>query len=265
MNPFLAFLLGNQWVFAITIAVVLLGLAELGYRIGLRLFAAKDEARRSQIGGVQGAVLGLLGLLLGFTFSMAVNRYETRRDLVLQEANTVGTTWLRAGLLPEAHRGPVKALLRRFVDVRIEYQKVSDQPEKIAEGLRLSGELEAELWKHAEAAALEAPTPITATFIVTLNEMIDTDAERIAAHRNRIPEAVWLLLILVAAFGCLTSAYGSGAHGVRSAFTGAFLPLLITVVIVMIFDLLNTHQGFVGINQQPMLDLQQLMRAQMGK
>jgi hypothetical protein len=261
----LPFIFRNQWMFGLFVAAVLLGLAELGYRVGLRLFAAKDEARRSQISGVQGAILGLLGLLLGFTFSMAVNRYETRRALVLQEANAVGTAWLRAGLLPEAHRAPARELFRRFVETRLKYQKVSEDPAQIAEGLRLSGEIGNELWQHAEAAAKEAPTPITATFINALNEMIDTDAERVDAARNRIPEAVWILLVLVAAFGCLTSACGSGAHGARSGFTSTLLPLLITVVIVLIFDLMHTHQGVVSISQRPMIDLLQTMQGQAGK
>lgn len=256
----LPFFLTNILVFGVIVALLLLGISEVGYRMGLHLFERKDEARRSQIGGVQGAILGLLGLLLGFTFSMAVNRYETRRDLVLREANAVGTTWLRAGLLPGRHRAPVKELLRSFVDLRLNYQKVGYDPAKLAEGLRLGGAIENELWQHAEAAAQEAPTPITATFIVTLNEMIDTDEERITAHRNRIPGAVWVLLILVAGAGCLTSAYGSGAQGARSAFTGVFLPLLISMVIFFIFDLLSSHQGLVSISQQPLIDLQQSMR-----
>lgn len=258
-------ILSNQWIFVLVIAAVLLGLSETGYRIGLKLFTAKDEARRSQISGVQGAVLGLLGLLLGFTFSMALNRYETRRELVLKEANAIGTTWLRAGLLPEANRGPARELLRRFVDVRVKGQALADDPAQLAQGMRESAAIENELWRLAEEAAKTAPTPITATFIVTLNEMIDTDAERITAARNMIPNGVWLLLMLVAASGCLTSAYGSGAQGVRSAFTSAFLPLLISVVIMLIFDLMHTHEGIVSVSQQPMLDLQRSLHEAAGK
>ena len=255
----------NQWLFGLLVGVVLLGLTEAGYRIGLRLYATRDEARRTQISGVQAAVLGLLGLLLGFTFSMAVNRYELRRDMVLKEANAAGTAWLRASLLPEAERAPARELLRRYVETRLEYQKVSYDPVQLAEGLRLSGEIEHDLWQQAEAAAKESPTPITATFINALNEMIDTDAERVAAHRNRIPTAVWVLLVLVSSIGCLTSAYGSGAQGARSAFTSFLLPLLITIVIIFIFDLMHTHQGVVSISQQPMLDVLKTMQAQAGK
>lgn len=250
----------NQWGLLLVVSVLLFGLAEAGYRIGLRLHAAKDEARRSQVGGVQGAVLGLLALLLGFTFSMAVDRYETRRDLVLKEANAIGTTWLRAGLLPEAHRAPVKDLLRRYVDLRLKYQALSSDPAMLAEGLRLSAQLQSEVWQHAEAAATNAPTPVTATFISSLNEVIDTDAERIAAARNRIPSGVWVLLVIVAGFGCFTSSYGSGAQGARSAFTNLFLPVLITVVIMLVFDLSHSRQGFILISQQPLIDLQHSMQ-----
>ncbi len=259
------FLFDNLLIFSALVATLLLGLGELGYRIGLHLFTVHDKARRSQIGGVQGAALALLGLLLGFTFSMGVDRFEIRRDLVLKEANAVGTTWLRAGLLPEAHRTPVKDLLRHYVDVRLKFERLASDPALLAEGLGLSGKIENELWQHAETAAREAATPITATFIVALNEMIDTDAERISAGRNRIPVLVVVLVILVAGFGCFTTSYGAGAVGARSAFANIALPLLITAVIALIFDITHPRQGFIGISQQPLLDLQQTMRMPLAK
>jgi hypothetical protein len=249
------FVFSSELILLLAVAILLLGMAEAGHHVGLRLYRAKDEVRRSLIGGVQGAVLGLLALLLGFTFAMAVNRYDTRRDLVVKEANTIGTSWLRAGLLPEAHRAPVKDLLRRYVDVRLKYEALSRDPHKLAEGLRISAELQNELWKHAEAVAT-TPTPITVTFITALNELIDTDAERIAAARNQIPTGVWVLLVIVAGFGCFTTSYGSGAHGARSLFTNISLPLMITIVITLVFDLTHARQGVIGISQQPLIDLQ---------
>lgn len=245
----------SQWLTVLTLGVVLFGLAEAGYRVGLRLHTAKDDARKSQIGGVQGAVLGLLGLLLGFTFAMAAGRYDTRRELVLKEANTIGTTWLRAGLLPEAQRAPVKQLLRDYVDTRLKYEPLVRDPAMLMEGMRLSGEIQNQLWQQAETAAATSPTPITVSFITTLNEMIDTDAERVAAMRGRIPSSVWSLLLLVAGFGCFTSSYGSGAQGARSSFTNFLLPGLISIVVMLIFDLSHSRQGLIGVSQQPMLDL----------
>jgi hypothetical protein len=224
------------------------------------LHQSKHEARRSQISGVQAAVLGMLGLLLGFTFAMGVNRYDARRALVLKEANAIGTTWLRAGLLPEAHRAPVKDLLVRYVDVRLKYEALARDSAKIAEGLRLSEGIQNQLWQHAEAAATEAPTPPTTSFITALNEVIDTHAERVSAARNQIPTGVWVLLLIVAGFGCFTTSYGSGAQGARSVFTNLLLPLLIAVVMFLIFDLTHSLQGVIGVSQQPLIDLQSSIR-----
>jgi hypothetical protein len=133
---------------------------------------------------------------------------------------------------------------------------------KFAEGRRLVGEIQAELWKHATEAAKEAPTDITATFIEALNETIDTDARRIAAMRAGIPGGVWLLLILVAASGCVTTSYGAGAEGARSKLGSVFLPLLIAVVIVLIFDISHPRLGLIQIGQQSLVDLQQSMQAE---
>ena len=240
---------------------LLLLVAYIGYRLGLRLHAAADQAREYQIGAVQAAVLGMLGLLLGFTFSMGVERYDRRRELVLQDANTIGTTWLRASLLPEGYRQAVRDLLREYVDLRIRAQQEARDPGRLAEDLRRSAEIKTKLWAQAEAAAREAPNDITATFIDTLNEMIDTDAERLGAWRNRIPSGVWVILMVVAGVGCWTTAYAAGADGVRSPLTNVMLPLLITVVILLIFDLTHERGGMVDVSQQPLLDLQNSIRS----
>jgi len=247
----------NEWIFIVVTGLVLLGASELGVRTGFRLHVKHDEARKSQLGGVQGAVLGLLGLLLGFTFAMAVARYDARREMVLKEANAIGTTWLRASLLPGDHPKQVKELLRRYLTVRLEYREYFNDPSKLAKGLRASADIENAIWTHAEAAAKESPTPVVVSFISALNDMIDTDAERIAAGRNHIPHGVWVLVLLVAAFGCYTSAYASGAQGARSNFTSLFLPLLLTIVIGLIFDIDHALQGTIGVSQQPLLELRE--------
>lgn len=255
-EDFLIRVFTREWVVFLFTAALLLALAEVGFRFGKRLFASKNEARKGHIGGVQGAVLGLLGLLLAFTFSMAVGRYDTRRGLVLKEANAIGTTYLRASLLPEQHQAPVRDLLRRYVDVRVKYQPQVDDPARLAEGMRLSADIQAELWKQASEAAKEAPNNVTVSFIEALNETIDTDTARIAAGRARIPSGVWLLLLFVAAFGAFTSGYAAGGDGVRTALVNVFLPLLITIVIVLIFDISHPRQGMIGITRQPLIDLQ---------
>lgn len=248
------------WIVAFVLTALLLVLAEVGFRLGRHRHTASGEARRNQVGIVQNSVLTLLGLLLGFTFSMAVARYDSRRELVVKEANAIGTTWLRASLLPEAHRQAVRDLLGEYVDVRLRTQAaIGDQP-VVAEGLRRSAEIQSRVWQHADAAAREAPSAITATFVTTLNDLIDTDAERTAASRNHIPAGVLVILVVVAAVGCSISAYASGSYGVRSSFTSALLPLLISIVFLLIFDLTHERQGFIAVSQQPMIDLQRSIR-----
>ena len=252
----------NEWGVLLTDMVILLAAAEVGFRLGLRLYRSKDEARRNQISGVQNAMLGLLGLLLGFTYAMGINRYDAHRLLVLKDANAIGTTWLRAGLLPRAQRAPVEDLLRRYVDVLLHYAPLVGDPAKFEEGIQHSREIENQLWQHAEAAASDAPTGTTTLFITALNDMINTGSERLDAFRNWIPTGIWVLLLIVAGFGCFTSSYGSGAQGVRSLFTNVFLPILITVVIVLIFDLTHSLQGVIGVSQQPLIDLQNSMQSE---
>jgi hypothetical protein len=261
INDILARIFANELAVFVLIMVLMLAFAEVGFRLGLPLHATKDVARKGQIGPIQGAVLGLLGLLLGFTFAMAVERFETRRGLVVHEANAIGTTYLRASLLPDAHEVPVKDLLRRYVGVRLKYWPLVDDPAMRAEGIRLIGDIQTQLWRYATEAAKEAPNEITAMFIVSLNETIDVDAKRIAAMRAGIPSGVWLLLVIVAACGCVTTSYGAGAEGVRSKLGSVFLPLLITVVIVLIFDISHSRVGVIQIGQEPLVDLQRSMQA----
>jgi len=245
----------SAWVAFAVPAVVLLACAEVGFRLGMRVHRARDEAARSTIGGIQGAVLGLLGLLLGFTFAIAAGRFDERRLLVVKDANAIGTTYLRASLLPDAHVEPVRDLLRRYTALRIEAYSKLDDLVKRAKVLAYSAELQRALWDHAVAAAKESPTVTVSLFVNALNETIDTEAERLAAGRATIPITIWLLLLIVAALGCLTSSYAAGAAGERTAFSSYVLPLLIAVVILLIYDVMQPRQGMIGVSQQPLVDL----------
>jgi hypothetical protein len=244
-----------DWLVPVLLAAYLIGTAEAGFRIGRRNLDRKSP----HIGDIQGTVLGLLALLLGFTFSMALGRYDARRLLVVKEANAIGTTYLRASMLPAAHQEPVRAGLRRYVDTRLRGRLRANDPVAFAETIRVSDDIQRELWMHAKAAAAEAPSPVTVAFVNSLNEVIDTDAERVAAGRARIPGPVWGLLVVVAGFGCLIAALRDGADDIRSHLTSIFLPLLITLVISLILDLSQPLRGFISASQQPLIDLHQMM------
>jgi len=257
-------LLPKAWLALVLPVLVLLAAAELGFRLGLRTHSARDEQSKATVGGVQGAILGLLGLLLGFTFALSTARFEARRLLVVKEANSIGTTYLRASLLPEAHVAPVQDLLREYVRLRVEYYpKLADRA-ALPGLLERSAEIQRRLWQHAVEASRAAPTPITATFVSTLNETIDTEAERVAEAAAQIPFSVWLLLLVVASVGCFTTSYQAGTEGSRSIFSSVELPMIIAFVLALILDIANPNRGFIGISQQPLIDLQTSIAAPPG-
>jgi hypothetical protein len=260
LDSFFNHIFTYEWLVFLSLAALLLVSVEWGFRHGLRLYRVKDEPRKAQIGGTQTAILGLLALLLGFTFALAVGRYETRRTLVLQEANAIGTTYLRASLLPETHKTNVENLLRQYVNARLDFYYAGDSKARLAAAEQATATIQADLWNHTIAASKEAPTPITPTFINALNDAIDLDATRMNAFRAHVPGAVWLLLLVVAICGCWASGYGAGATGARGAFTNVSLPVLIAVVITLIADLDHPRGGLIGISQQPMLDLKQSLQ-----
>lgn len=257
INSILSGIFVNQWCVIGVSSVLLVAAAEIGFQTGLQLYRASDDARKGQIGGIQGAILGLLGLLLGFTFAMAVARYETRRELVLKEANAIGTTYLRASLLTETHQAGVESLLRRYVDARIDFYEAGQDRERQDAAEAQAAQIQHELWAHAVSAGKESPTAITTSFISALNDVIDLDTTRMNALRTHVPGAVWLLVLGVAVCGSFASGYAAGASGARSGFANFVMPLMIAVVITLIADLDRPRGGLIEIKQQPLLDLRQ--------
>lgn len=257
MDGLLSEIFSSQWRVIFIVLALLLAFAEWGFRQGLHLHETGDEARKDQIGTLQGSVLGLLALLLGFTFAMAVQRYDNRRDLVVQEANSIGTTYLRASFLPEPHHAEVEKLLREYVDVRLEFYEAGYDKTKIAEAEKSTTHIQQQLWAHAVEVGKLSNTPLTASFVTTLNETIDLDSTRLAAMRNHVPSSVWLLLLLVAGCGCWATGYAAGAAGKRTAFSQAILPILITVVITILSDFDATRRGLIGISQESLVSLKQ--------
>ena len=251
----------SQWQAFLAVASYMLVISEIGYQLTTRMMPARRTVIRDQIGAIQAAVLGLLGLLLGFTFSIAIERYEQRRTLVVKEAVAIRTAYLRASLLRDVHQRPVEVSLRRYIDVRVQMRNDAANKQKLAEGARQSKVIQAELWRLGASAAQEAPGPIILSFIESLNDLFETDTQRMAVGRARIPGVVWFLVLFVAGCGALTTGYRAGTDSMRTAMASWFLPLVISLVIVLIYDLASPLQGMITTDQQPMLDLQQAAHA----
>ncbi|HWY69016.1 MAG TPA: hypothetical protein VNX88_10140 [Terriglobales bacterium] len=237
------------------VTFLLLVAVYLGGRSGRARPFGEDE--RSQMGTIQGAILGVLALLLGFSFSMALQRYDTRRKLVVDEANAIGTTYLRADTLPDPARDKVKQILREYVDTRLAYVAAGTDTQAIADALRHSKQLQASLWQETAQVALRQRDDVTSSFMSTVNETIDLDAKRQAALANRIPGSAWLLLIVLSVLACFVVEYGGSRH-VR--LMRAAVPLAIASILALTADLDSPRRGFINVSQKTMVDLQKDLR-----
>lgn len=240
--------------------VALFALAsEIGFRAGRR-HARRVRDREPQVGTIQGAMLGLLALLLGFSFAMAQSRYDARRALVVKEANAIGTAYLRAQLLPKPEAQEVADALRRYVEARLERLSERVNEASLRAVLAESERLHAYLWERAVSASRKDPRPVVNLFITALNEVIDLHGARLAAFRNHVPDAVFLLLYFVAAVAMGITGYASGLEGQRSFWPTLTTTVLIAVVITTVMDLDRPRRGLITVSQQSMIDLRESMQ-----
>jgi hypothetical protein len=230
---------------------VILGACEIGRRLGVRAAARGGDS----VSTLESAMLGLLALLIGFTFAWALSRFEARRDGVLNEANAIGTTALRARLLPEPHRAETLKLLREYVKVRLDITQRPVSQKELAAAIDRSNTLQEALWQQARAVAAKDNAMVpTGLFIQTLNDMIDNHAKRLAALRNRVPNIVLLALVGLAAITCGFAGYASGLEARRSRWPLHVAGVSVAFVILLILDLDRPSTGFIEVSQQPMID-----------
>ena len=246
----------------LAILASLLAAAFIGYgvrQLRRRLVPEREEAEHSQESYLVGSMLGLLALLLAFSFAMGVDRYEERRHLVVQEANAIGTSYLRAQLLDEPHRTRLSNLLINYTENRIALG-TADR-ENIPGRLAGNDRLLTEIWAAVTAARDSAQAHgITVPLLATYNEVIDLDTERKVARIVRVPEAVLFLLygFLVITAGIL----GFVLEERRAWFGAGVLFVLLSLYVSIIADLNRPASGNIRESQEPMLMLRQSLKSQ---
>jgi hypothetical protein len=203
----------------------------------------------------EGLILGVLALLLGFTMSMAVTRFEVRKHLVLEEANAIGTSYLRTQLLPAPEGTEIANLLREYVVVRLQYADAGGDLDRLQATREQAARLQNEFWTRAVAYVQKDPSPVKAGLLLqSLNEVIDLESARWMAFQNHVPRAVIYVNYIVALFAVILVGYAFGREGRRQVFSTSMLILAITVVLAVIVDLDQPRQGFIKVSQQPLVD-----------
>jgi hypothetical protein len=195
---------------------------------------------------VFGSTLTLLGLIVGFTFSMAVSRYDLRKNYEEQEANAIGTEFVRADLLPLADAAKVRALLTSYLDERLLKYRARNQPQ-LREIDAQTAQLQSQLWSAVSGPATAQPTPVNALVLSGMNDVLNSQGYTQAAWWNRIPAEAWALLVLIAIFCNLLIGYG--AQG-RSTFLLLILPIALSISFSLIADIDSPRGGLIRVRPQ---------------
>jgi hypothetical protein len=240
------------WSIFVASLVLVLGSAEIGRMVGLRGGARSND----DLSTLEASLLGLLALIIGFTFAMALSKADSRREAVIIEVNAIGTTALRARLLPAPHNTDTLKLLREYVQIRLSVTKQPTAGEVVSAAIARSNAIQEALWQQVKAvsAKVDAMVP-TGLFIQALNEMIDSQASRLAATYNHVPTVVLLTLYGIAMVASAFSGYARGVQGPSVRIPLYVVSTIVCIVILQIQDLDRTARGLITISQKPFVDL----------
>ena len=245
------------WGVYIAFAALALLLYELGFRFGRWRQDRTPEEKEGPTSMLVGSILALMAFLLAISMGMATDRYDSRRGAVLAEANSIGTTYLRAGYLPEPASSQSQELLREYVPLRIVPREVDD--EQIDARLAQSSEILNELWARAERLAEKMPeSEMLALYITSLNETIDVNTTRTTAGLlARIPQTILILLFAGSALTLGMVGFNAGLTGRRSPLTAVVLVVVLGAVIALIVDIDRPIGGTLTTGQGPLIQLEQ--------
>jgi len=243
-------------VLVISLVALLLS-AQMGvfFRKNLRPLA-DDE--RADFAVVLTATLTLLGLIIGFSFSMVISRYDQRKNYEEEEANAIGTEYVRADLLPTADAAKVRELLKTYLDQRVLFYETREVYE-LSRINAHTAQLQTRLWSVVQAVASRQPTPPVALAVSGMNDVLNSQGYTQAAWWNRFPLAAWGLLVAIAVFCNLLIGYGSRRSGMVLL---SALPPAVSISFFLIADISSPRQGLIRVLPQNLISLSSSLRAQ---
>ncbi len=254
-NADMTTLLDFPSVTAVVSLVVMWLAAHMGALVGIGLRPLQDD-EREEFGVVQTAILTLLGLLIGFSFSMAVSRYDQRKIYEEAEANAIGTEYVRADLLPASEAADVRGLLKEYLDQRVLFYMTRDESE-LAQINALTAQLQAKLWSVVQIRGVASPTTVTALAVAGMNDVLNSQGYTQFAWWNRIPTAAWGLMVAIA-IGCnLLIGYGARR---TDKILFLILPIAVSTSFFLIADIDSPRRGLIRVQPQNLISLAQSLR-----
>ena len=254
------------WLWALLLIALLIGTTEVGYRIGLRRAGPRGDAGSADGNVVLGSMLALVGLVIAFTYSFTVSRYEARKSVVVDEANALGSIFRVADLAPEPARSDLMGALLDYARTRVVTSDNAGTPE-LAQAL-IAGTLEAQarLWPITESIVAETGTgPYGMALVAGINELLDLHTQRIVSAFDRLPQVVLLLLLLLVGTSLALAGYDAGVSGKRARLRLAALASVLASVIVVVTDFDRTMHGFIRVSQDSLTTVIAEMEADLGE
>lgn len=234
---------------------------ELGRRVGARQRARLAEGGAAGIGAVEAAIFALLGLLIAFTFQGASARFDARRALIVQEANNIGTAWLRIDLLPTGPQSTMRGLFRDYLDSRLEtYRKIPDMV-AVKKELEHTTQLQGEIWKVAIASQREGTPVVVAGLLPALNQMFDIVTTRTMAAETHPPTIVFVMLASMACAAAFMAGHGMSGSKVRSWLHSIGFAAVLAITVYVILDLEYPRLGLIRVDafDRALVDLRRSM------
>ena len=242
------------WSIYILTVILFFLAAQAGFRLGRYVQNRWPDHAESGVGTVVGAALGLLGFLLAFVTNIAIGNFDQRRELVVSEANAIGTTYLRAGYIPDPFGVETRELLREYVNLRI----IALDRESRVMAITRSEQIHDELWLLAEEVAKKDPGPTIALYLSSINEVIDLHTERINAELGyRVPPTIMLGLFVVAVMTMILLGLYNSYREKHNLIALIMVVLIVAAVFLIIIDMDRSNVGMFQIPQKALIDLQQ--------
>jgi ABC-type glycerol-3-phosphate transport system permease component len=253
------------WIIVMSLGLfaALLACLEIGYRNGMRTLSEAPESGQEGIGAIEAAVFGLLGLLLALSLSGTTSRLDARRQLIVQEANAIGTAYLRIDLLPESGQAAVRDLFREYLRARLALTQNLTDEAAIEKQLERSADLQQVIWSRVVVEAQKDPSGNAARLLLpAVNEMIDVTTARAIARHTHLPVLVFVLLVGVALLSALMAGYAMARRRKRSWLHMALYSSVIALTIYVLLDLENPRVGLIRLDaaDKAMTDLLQSVR-----
>jgi hypothetical protein len=249
-------------VFFLTVICVFIAIS-IGTILGLRISRRPDHEKEAPLGTVVGSSLALVGFMLAFSFGITAQIFQSRRQLLLDEVNAIGTTYLRAGMLAEPHGSDIRKLLREYVDLRVSLAKESmnQNPEKFQDTISYSETLQDKIWSHAvELSKTDRSSIIDGLFINSLNQMIDLQTSRVTTASYRLPKIIWYAIYFITIISMFMVGYQTGLSGKSNHKVGIMLALTFSTVLFLMVDLDRASEGYFRLSQKPMFELQKKLQ-----